>query len=109
MKKLWVLAAFLAATMGYAQTTTTYTGTIKDLDGVTVTSGRITFQLNAPSGGSIPGIGSFVSSTVSCLINGSGSPVASDGVSPCVITNNSALTPTGTSYTICRQPYNVVP
>lgn len=32
MKKFWVLAALLAASMSYAQTTT-YTGTVKDLTG----------------------------------------------------------------------------
>ena len=110
MKKIWLLAALLCGTMLHAQTTTTYTGTIRDLTGAAVTSGRITFQLNAPSGGVIPGTGSFVSSTVSCLINSSGAPVSSvDGTSPCVIVNNSALTPTGTSYTLCKQPYSVTP
>jgi hypothetical protein len=107
-----VLAAALlfSSTTLHAQSTTTYVGTIKDLTGATVTSGRITFTLNEPSGGSNPGTGSFVATTVSCLINASGSPVSSsDGASPCVITNNSALTPPGTSYTLCRQSYNVPP
>lgn len=108
MKKMLLLAFLLAAPL-YAQTTT-YTGTVRDLTGSVVTSGRITWTLNAPGGVSIPGTGSFVATTVSCLINASGSPVASsDGVSPCVITNNSAMTPTGTSYTMCRQPYFVTP
>jgi hypothetical protein len=109
--KLAVLAILLLipfAVLG--QTTTTYVGTIKDLTGTPVTSGRITWTLNAPTGGSIPGTGSFTASTVSCLINSSGSPVSSkDGVSPCTIVNNAALTPTGTSYTMCRQPYNITP
>src|ERR1700740_1303065 len=112
MKRIFGLVAIFAALAlsCTAQTTTTYVGTIRDLTGAVVTSGRITFTLNSPSGGSIPGTGSFVATTVSCLINASGSPVSSsDGVSPCVIINNSALTPTGTSYTLCRQPYNVTP
>lgn len=108
---LFALALFSAfVTLASAQTTTTYTGTIKDLTGATVTSGRITWTLNAPSGGNIPGTGAFVSTTVSCSINASGAPVSSsDGVSACVITNNTSLTPTGTSYTLCIQPYNVTP
>lgn len=110
LKRILMAAMVLAsATAAFGQYTTTYVGTIRDLTGAIVTSGRITWQLNAPSGGSIPGVGSFVASTVSCLIDGTGKPVAGDGVSPCVIANNSALTPTGTSYTMCRQPYNVTP
>lgn len=110
MKKLLLAFLILSGIPLCAQTTTTYTGTIKDLTGATVTSGRITWQLNAPSGGVIPGTGAFVSSTVSCLINASGAPVSSaDGTSACVITSNTSLTPTGTSYTICIQPYNATP
>lgn len=106
-----VLTLLLAPVLGISQLpSTTYVGTIRDLTGAIVTSGRITFTLNAPSGGSIPGIGSFVATTVSCLINATGNPVSSlDGVSACVITDNSALTPTGTSYTMCRQPQNITP
>lgn len=109
-KRFLALCVLMCAAPIFAQTTTTYTGTIKDLTGAVVTSGRITWSLNAPSGGVIPGTGSFTATTVSCLINSSGSPVSSvDGVSPCTIVNNSSLTPTGTSYTLCRQPYNVTP
>jgi hypothetical protein len=110
MRRYPLALVLLCAIPALAQTTTTYVGTIKDLTGATVTSGRITWALNAPSGGNIPGTGSFVSNTVSCLINASGTPVSSvDGTSPCTVINNTALTPTGTSYTMCRQPYNVTP
>ena len=112
MKKFGVI--FLLAFAGYVRaqpvTTTTYVGTVRDLTGAIVTSGRITWQSNAPAGMAIPGTGSFVSTTVSCQINATGNPVASsDGTSPCLITNNTALTPSGTSYTMCTQPYNVSP
>lgn len=112
MRRFLIAFLFLLAPiLGISQVpSTTYVGTVRDLTGAVVTSGRITFTLNAPSGGSIPGIGSFVATTVSCLINATGNPVASsDGVSPCVIADNVALTPTGTSYTMCRQPYNITP
>lgn len=111
MRRFLIAISFaLFPLAGLSQATTTYTGTVRDLTGAVVTSGRITWTLNAPSGGSIPGIGSFVATTVSCLINSTGNPVASsDGVSPCVIMDNAALSPSGTSYTICRQPYNITP
>lgn len=106
-KKILFLAFVLTASLS-AQTTT-YVGTIKDLTGATVTSGRVTWQLNAPLS-TLPGTGAFVSNTVSCLINASGVPKsATDGTSPCIITNNTALTPTGTSYTLCIQPQYVTP
>ena len=106
---LWLL--MLCALPAFAQTTTTYTGTIKDLTGATVTSGRITFTLGQGVGvGTIPGTGAFTATTVSCLINSSGAPVSSvDGVSPCVVENNTSLTPSGTFYKICIQPYNATP
>lgn len=110
MKRCGLL--FLLGALAAAQPTTTtqYVGTVRDLTGAIVTSGRITWQSNAPAGTVIPGTGSFVSTTVSCQINATGNPVASsDGTSPCLITNNTALTPTGTSYTMCTQPYNVSP
>jgi predicted GH43/DUF377 family glycosyl hydrolase len=109
MKKLLILAALLGASVLSAQTTT-YTGTVRDLTGAAVTSGKILFTLNAPSGGNIPGTGAFVATTVSCTINASGAPKSSaDGTSACTITNNTALTPTGTSYQICIQPYFATP
>lgn len=106
----FVLLLLTCALPAAAQTTTTYTGTIKDLTQTVITSGRITFTLKPPGVSNISGSGSFVSSTVSCLINATGNPVSSsDGVSPCVVTNNTSLTPTGTYYNICIQPYNQAP
>lgn len=107
MRKILLLVLLSAAPI-FAQSTT-YTGTIKDLTGAAVTSGRITWTLKPPGVSNASGIGSFVSTTVSCLINGTGNPVSStDGVSPCVITNNTLLSPTGTYYNVCIQPYNNV-
>lgn len=109
MKKLWFLVLLWGASAACAQTTT-YVGTIKDLANNPATSGRVTWTTNAPSGGAIPGTGFFVGTTVSCTINASGVPKYSvDGTSACVIANNSSLTPTGTSYTLCFQPNYVTP
>ena len=55
--KVIALLLLLLPVVGMSQTTTTYVGTLKDLTGNPVTSGRITWKLNAPNGGSIPGIG----------------------------------------------------
>jgi hypothetical protein len=114
MRRLIWIAVIMSAITAWAQTPppimTRYVGTVKDLTGTVVTSGRITWTLSNPSGGVISGTGAFVAATVSCLINASGTPVASsDSTSPCDIVNNTALTPTGTSYKICIQAYNASP
>lgn len=107
---LLTLLAFVLAAPLCAQTTTIYTGTIKDANGKTATSGRITWQLNPPSGDVIGGSGPSGAKIITCGINASGSPVSiADGVSPCVVTNNSSLTPTGTSYRMCVQPNFAAP
>lgn len=111
MKKLLPLLVF-AQVMAAQTVTTTLTGTIKDLAGNTVTSGRILFTSSLKSGqdSTIPGTARFVPSTVTCLINASGNPVASPGgTAPCVITKNTAMSPAGTSYVVNIQPYNVSP
>src|SRR4051794_21878130 len=71
-----LLAFVIAAPLCAQTTTTTYTGTVKDSNGNTVTSGRITWQLNAPSGGMIRGTGLTVAKTITCGIDASGSPVS---------------------------------
>src|SRR6185295_1074679 len=96
-----------------AQTLTTITGTIKDLSGATVTSGRIVFTttLNPGQDGTIPGNARFVPSTIYCRINNSGQPVSNTPpyTGACTITKSTALSPSGTSYATCVQPYNVSP
>jgi hypothetical protein len=111
MKRLALLLAFASA-LG-AQTLTTLTGTIKDLSGSTVTSGRIVFTttLNPGQDLTIPGVGRFVPSTTYCRISNSGQPVSNTPpyTAACQITKNTALSPSGTSYATCVQPYNVQP
>lgn len=102
--KIKALIAFVMFTGVLFGQTTTYTGTVKDLSGALVTSGNVTFTLTPSVDTTISGTSRFSPLTVNCTINGSGALVANDGVSACVVTQNTALTPTGTSYTICIQP-----
>ncbi|CAN5467055.1 hypothetical protein BH10ACI4_BH10ACI4_25060 [soil metagenome] len=95
---------------GAAQSSTQiYTGTIKDLKGATVTSGRITFTLTPSTDITVSGTARFTPSTVSCLINATGNPVATNGSSACGIIPNLSISPSGTSYRVCIQPYNTTP
>jgi hypothetical protein len=103
---LLILAALSLPVFGQ---TTTYTGTIKDLSGAVVTSGNVTFTLTPSIDTTISGISRFVPLTTTCSISGTGTVVALDGVSPCTVTQNTALTPTGTSYKVCLQPYFTSP
>src|SRR5205807_1955545 len=54
------------------------------------------------------GTARFVSSTVSCQIGNRGQVVSLSG-GPCTVMNNTALSPPGTSYTVCIQPNFVTP
>lgn len=96
----------------YGQTTQTYTGTIKDLSGAVVTSGQVLFTLTPPTSSTIPGTGSFVPTTIACSI-GSGGTLSGfvGGVvsGACVVTANISLSPAGTAYRICEQPYFQTP
>jgi parallel beta-helix repeat protein len=98
-----LFAMLLMASAGFAQTTTTVTGTIKDLTGTTVTSGQVTFNLKPSSDTTISGTARFVPTTATCSITASGVK-ALDNVSACTITNNTSLTPSGTYYLVCIQP-----
>lgn len=97
-----LLFLFLAGS-AVAQTTTTYTGVIKDLSQQVVTSGLVTFTLTQSTDSTIPGNGRFIPTTVSCNINVDGTLSAISG-GACVVTMNTALSPSGTSYRICIQP-----
>lgn len=106
MKRLLIIFALLAGSL-FAQTTSTITGTIKDLTGAVVTSGKLTFTLRPSTDVTISGLARFTTQTITCLINGSGLVKAQDGVSACVITMNTALQPAGSGYLVSFWPYNV--
>ncbi|HEY6407296.1 MAG TPA: hypothetical protein VIY29_07510, partial [Ktedonobacteraceae bacterium] len=111
IRKLILLCGLVAigGPVANAQTQT-YTGTIKDLTGTAVTSGKITFTLTPSTDSTVSGTARFVATVVSCGISATGNPVAiSDGVSACTVTSNLALSPTGTSYRICIQAYFATP
>lgn len=95
-----------------AQTTQIYTGVIKDLTGAVVTSGQVTFTLALPNAATVPGTGTFVPTTVPCNINSDGTLSGFVGGSvsgACTVIPNISLTPVGTAYRICEQPYFVTP
>lgn len=101
------LCLFTAA--AFSQTTTTVTGTIKDLTGTAVTSGQVTFSLKPGLDTTISGAARFIPSTVTCSLTGAGLVKALDGVSACTLVNNTALTPAGTSYQACIQAAFIAP
>lgn len=120
--RIWFLAAvvyvigvlglsFYARAQSPSLPLTTLTGTIRDTTGAVVTSGRIAFTttLSGTQDATIPGVARFVPTTTYCSISGAGSPVSSSGSGPCTVVSNTALSPAGTSYTVCIQPYNVSP
>jgi hypothetical protein len=106
MMRSFLIAALLVGS-AIAQTTTTVTGTIKDLTGALVTSGKVTFTLTPGRDTAISGVARFSPQTIVCLINGSGLIKAQDGTSTCTLTMNTALQPTGTYYTVAVWPGNV--
>lgn len=107
--KLSKLAMFLllASVSAFSQTTTTITGTIRDLSQALVTSGKVTFALQPSRDTTISGYARFSPQTITCAINASGSIKAQDGVSVCTLTMNTALQPTGTYYLVKVWPANV--
>jgi len=106
VKRLLLIFGLLVAS-AYAQTTTTITGTIKDLTNTVVTSGKVVFTVTPNRDTTISGVTRFTPTAIVCLINGSGLIKAQDGVSVCTLTMNTALQPTGTYYTVAVWPYNV--
>lgn len=86
---------------------TTWTGVIRDTSNAIVTSGKVNFTLAPSTDATIPGSSRFVATTTSCTINSDGT--LGIGTGACVTTMNTALSPTGTSYKICIQPYFAQP
>jgi hypothetical protein len=114
VKKLLYIWAIMLGTLPALALgqTTTYTGIIKDLSLNVVTSGQVTFTLSAPVDSTLPGIGRFTPTTVNCNINADGSLsgyVAGLVSGACIVASNTAISPSGTAYRICIQPYNLAP
>lgn len=106
IRKLLILCALSSPIL--AQTTTIYTGTIKDLSGNAVTSGKVTFTLAPSTDSTIPGIGRFVPTTIACTINADGT-LSAQPSGACTVASNTSISPTGTAYKICIQPYFAQP
>lgn len=104
MKKLLILLVLSSSALAQ---TTTWTGIIKDVQGNIVTSGKVNFTLTQSVDATIPGSARFVPTLVSCQINSDGTMGIGSGA--CVTTMNTALSPTGTSYKVCIQPYFAQP
>src|ERR1700688_2409987 len=105
IKRLLIIFALLGG-FAVAQTTTTITGTVKDLTQALATSGKVTFDLMPSADTTMSGIARFTPSTVTCLINSSGQ-IQSLSAGTCTLTMNTALQPTGSYYKVCYWPYNV--
>lgn len=105
MKRLALMMVLLSALLGVSQTTTQVTGTVKDLSQAAVTSGKVVFTLVPSADSTISGTARFSPLAVTCLITANGSVKALDGVSNCVVTQNGALSPSGTSYLVQICPY----
>lgn len=105
IRKLLIILALSSPV--FAQTTI-YTGVIKDLTGAVVTSGKVTFTLTPSTDSTVPGSGRFVPTTVTCSINSDGT-LSAQPSGACTVASNSSLSPTGTSYKVCIQPYFASP
>lgn len=107
--KLSKFAAFLllASGLAFGQTTSTITGTIRDLTQALVTSGKVTFALAPSRDTTISGYSRFSPNTVTCTITSLGLIKALDGISACTVTMNTALQPVGSYYIVSVWPYNV--
>lgn len=105
MKSFLAVLALLAS-FASAQTTTSITGTIKDLSGALVTSGKVTFTLEPSTDTTISGLARFSPAQVVCLINSSGQ-IVSLAAGTCTVTMNTALNPPGSYYRVDVWPYNV--
>jgi hypothetical protein len=108
----FMLMLLLMTGVGFAQPQQIYTGVIKDLSGSAVTSGQVTFTLAPPTDSTIPGVGRFTPTTVPCNINADGTLsgyVAGVVSGACTVTANISLSPAGTSYRVCEQPYFATP
>jgi len=72
----FLLALLLACALdGHAQTLTYPYGTIKDLTGTAVSSGKVTFDLRPGADATISGVTRFTPQTVTCRINANGNIV----------------------------------
>jgi hypothetical protein len=106
VKRLLLMIGLLCGAAA-GQTTSTITGTIKDLSQLIVTSGKVTFTLRPSTDATISGLARFSAQTVTCGINASGQVMNQALSGACVITMNTALQPPGSGYLVSFWPYNV--
>lgn len=107
--KFFKVALFLvfSSLCAFGQTTSTITGTIRDLTQALVTSGKVTFTLSPSRDTTISGYARFSPQTVTCGINGSGQVLNQLLSGACIVTMNTALQPTGSYYRVDVYPFNV--
>jgi hypothetical protein len=103
LKRLALIVLLLSSLAAFAQTTT-FSGTISDLTGTPVTSGQVLFDLKPGVDSTISGVARFTPQTVTCGIDGTGALKNQALSGACVVTNNTALTPSGTSYKVTLCP-----
>jgi hypothetical protein len=109
IKRFLAACGLLFSLAAAAQTTTSVTGTIKDLTNTAVTSGQVTFELKPSLDTTISGSARFSPATVTCGINGAGAVKDQALSGTCTVTNNTSLTPSGTYYKVCIQPQFISP
>lgn len=101
---LLLCVLFLGTAVAGAQTTT-FTGTLKDLSGATVTSGKFIFTPQAGDALALSGVQHYIGTPITCKVTVAGIK-ANDGVSACTVPQNTALQPAGTYYQVDECPYN---
>jgi hypothetical protein len=101
---LLLMTVFFTTTAHCQVTTTTITGTVRDLANATVTSGTIKYTLRPSADSTISLTSRYTPTVITCKITVSGIK-ANDGTSACVITKNTVLTPGGTYYQADICPY----
>lgn len=111
MKKLFIVALLFSASVSWAQSPTTITGSLTDASGNPATSGYVEFDLQPLSPAipySVPGVVSLVPQTARCGINATGQLKNNALSGPCTVWSNSLIVPANSLYTIIEAPLNVV-
>jgi hypothetical protein len=109
MRRLLMLVTILLSlsVLSEAQTTTTITGTVRDLSNALVTSGKVMFTLKPSTDATVSGAARFTpGAPIVCRVQANGTILANDNIAACTIMKNTALTPAGTFYQVDMCPYN---